>query len=151
MKKFLRIKLPRSEREVPLALDAEILASAALQARALRRKRLAVKMALPGAVAAAAAVAVIVYGALNPVPVVNSGSSVIFPSNRSINGRSEWLRSIRTAGTISRLFARDTRSLGLAVPTFKRATIRSKSRIAPIVSRNSASVNGSSLNKATTS
>ncbi len=76
MKKFLRIKLPRSEREVPLALDAEILASAALQARALRRKRLAVKMALPGAVAAAAAVAVIVYGALNPVPVVNSGSSV---------------------------------------------------------------------------
>ena len=55
MKKFLRINLPHSARELPLALDASILASAALHARSIRRRRMLLKISFP-AVAAAAAV-----------------------------------------------------------------------------------------------
>ena len=64
MKKFLRINLPRSAKEVPLELDAQILASAALSARSIRRKRFIFKLTVP-AVAAAAAIAVVTTGTLN--------------------------------------------------------------------------------------
>ena len=62
MKKFLRFNLSRSAKEVPLALDAAILASAAIHARSLRRKRMLTKILLSGSAAAAAAVVIAVSG-----------------------------------------------------------------------------------------
>ena len=58
MKKFLKLSLPLSSREVPPETDAVILAAAAMRAQAFRRKRIALKLAIPGIAAAAAAVSV---------------------------------------------------------------------------------------------
>lgn len=70
MKKFLRFNLPRSEKEVPLALDAAILASAALHARSLRRRRLLAKLIFSGSAAAAAAAVIAVSGVFSTaVPI----------------------------------------------------------------------------------
>ncbi len=66
MKKFLRIRLPHSAKEVPLTLDASILASAAMRARSFRRRRILLKAAFP-TIAAAAAVTVITAGIFDGV------------------------------------------------------------------------------------
>ncbi len=81
MKKFLRITQPHSAKEVPLALDAQILASAAMQARSIRKKRFIFKLTLP-AVAAAAAVAAVTVGTfqtidLNELPAVPASSLTV--------------------------------------------------------------------------
>ena len=82
MKKFLRINLPRSEKEVPLVLDAQILASAAIHARSIRRKRLALKMAFP-AVAAAAAVAIVAVGTYNTLELSKRPAVTAMPIAQS--------------------------------------------------------------------
>ena len=66
MKKFLRINLPHSEKEVPLTLDAAILASAAMRAGGIRKKRMFFKVAFP-TVAAAAAIMMTTAGVFDGV------------------------------------------------------------------------------------
>ena len=73
MKKFLRIKLPGSAKEVPAELDAVILSAAAMRAKANRRKRMFFRVAFPGAAVGSAAAAAVVMAMLpSTAPVVNT-------------------------------------------------------------------------------
>lgn len=69
MKKFLRIELPRNNREIPPEVDAAILAYASMRAKSVRRKRTVIKLLLPSAGVAAAAAAVAIIG-LTPLTAV---------------------------------------------------------------------------------
>ncbi len=70
MKKYLKLELPSAGKNIPAEIDARILASAGIKARALRRKRFLTRMVLPGvatgSAAAAAAVMMLMPSAALP-------------------------------------------------------------------------------------
>lgn len=68
MKKFLRLDLPFSGREIPPETDAAILAAAAMRAKSSRKKRMIFKLAFPGVAAAAAAATAISITLLPELP-----------------------------------------------------------------------------------
>lgn len=68
MKKFLRLDLPFSGREIPPETDAAILAAAAMRAKSSRKKRMIFKIAFPGVAAAAAAATAISITLLPELP-----------------------------------------------------------------------------------
>lgn len=68
MKKFLRLSLKHSERDIPAELDAVILSAAAMRAKSTRKKRLALKIAVPGITAAGAAAAALLVALPIAVP-----------------------------------------------------------------------------------
>lgn len=75
MKKFLRIKLPGSDRDIPAELDAAILATAAMRAQTFRRKKVIFKVAFPGAIIGSAAAAAAVIALMPTAPVAPSAVS----------------------------------------------------------------------------
>ena len=68
MKKFLRLDLPFSGREIPPETDAAILAAAAMRAKSSRKRRMIFKLAFPGVAAAAAAATAISITLLPELP-----------------------------------------------------------------------------------